>query len=511
MAKRSLKRFIQFLWHTVETDPFVDGWHIDVVCEHLEAAYRGDVKKLLINVPPRHMKSLSVSVFFPMWVWLQGEHGASRRFMYASYSDQLSTRDSVKSRRVFNSAEYQRLLSLFNPDLVLVGDQNQKTRFENNFHGYRVATTVGGMGTGEGGDFLCIDDPHNIKDVESDKKRKSVLEWWDEVMPTRVSNFKTAAKIAIMQRSHEQDLSGHILEKDTDWDHICLPARFEGYQEDRNSTRLGFRDPRLEIGEALWADHIGVKELDEIEKEMSDYAIAGQMQQRPAPRKGGLFKVGGLITVEEYNERWVTGAVRYWDKAGTEDGGAYTSGVLMLELAKGPFRYLIADVVRGQWGYEAREPEILLTAHTDGREVPIWIEQEPGSGGKESALRTVKMLAGYDVHADPVGGNSGNKEKRAGPLAAQVKIGNVAILKRPWNKAFVKEMRFFPRGKYKDQIDSAAGAFNKLTKLGIEEKFAGTWGRNRRKNPRPETEPRSKRSQERRRRHGLMRAIARRK
>ena len=222
LAARSLSEFVRQAWLIVEPATlYVHGWHIDAIIEHLEAVTRGQIRNLIINVPPRHMKSLLVSVFWPAWEWLRWPQ---RRWLYASYSAQLSIRDSVKCRRLIESPWYQ---SRWADRFALTSDQNTKGRFDNDRSGYRIATSVGGSATGEGGDRIVCDDPNNVNEVESDSVRKATNDWFDVVMSTRVNDPKTTAKVVVMQRCHEQDLSGHLLEQGG-WEHLCLPAEYEG-------------------------------------------------------------------------------------------------------------------------------------------------------------------------------------------------------------------------------------------------------------------------------------------
>src|ERR1700689_5300655 len=222
LASRGLRDFVRLAWPIIEpSTPFVPGWHIDGIVDHLEAVTRGDIRNLLINVPPRHMKSLLVSVLWPAWEWIQWPE---RRWLYSSYAATLSIRDSVKCRTLIESPWYQ---ARWADRYALASDQNTKTRFDNNRSGYRIATSVGGSATGEGGDRIVCDDPHNVQDAESDSVRKATLVWFDVVMSTRVNDPRTAAKVVVMQRCHQQDLSGHLLAQGG-WEHLCLPAEYEG-------------------------------------------------------------------------------------------------------------------------------------------------------------------------------------------------------------------------------------------------------------------------------------------
>ena len=198
------------------------------------------------------------------------------------------------------------------------------------------------------------------------------------------------------------------------------------------------------------------------------YGAAGQLQQRPSPRGGGMFKIDKFELIDRFNPDQVLRSVRYWDKAGTQGGGAFTAGVLIHRMRDKS--YVVADVVHGQWSSGIREQRIKQVAELDGSKVRIWVEQEPGSGGKESAESTIRNLTGYTARADRV---TGSKEVRAEPYAAQVEIGNVSILNRQWTKVFLQEHESFPVGKRKDQVDAAAGAF---VKLSTQQSRAGVWG-----------------------------------
>ena len=249
--RRSLKEFTKNSWSTIEAGrEFHDNWHIDALSEHLQAVVEGDIKRLIINVPPRHMKSISVAVALPAWTWtIQPD----KRFLFASYAGSLSIRDSVKCRRLIDSQWYK---NHFGGGFSLTSDQNQKQRFENDKTGYRIATSVDGALTGEGGDIIVIDDPHNVREAESSVVREGVLEWWDQAMQTRLNDPKTGAFIIIMQRVHEKDLTGHILANDMGWDHLCLPARYEPNHPTPSQSSLGFVDPRTTEGELLWPNRI---------------------------------------------------------------------------------------------------------------------------------------------------------------------------------------------------------------------------------------------------------------
>jgi len=192
--------------------------------------------------------------------------------------------------------------------------------------------------------------------------------------------------------------------------------------------------------------------LSESERTLGQYGYAGQFLQSPIPRGGGAFKVDRIL-IDSAPLKFIS-RVRYWDKAGTAGGGAYTAGVLIGKDREGFF--WILDVIRGQWDAYERESIIKHTAEMDGKDVLVGIEQEPGSGGKESAQNTLRNLAGWLVKLDRP---TGKKEIRSGPFAVQVNGRTVRMVKGEWNREYLDELMFWPHSKYKDQVDASSGAF----------------------------------------------------
>ena len=454
LAERSLKQFVLQGWHAVEPEKdFKPNWHVDAMCQHLQAVADGKVKNLLINIPPGCMKSLLVSVFWPCWVWASRPN---EKFLFASYDLQLSLRDAVKCRQLMESQWFQRSWPLGMKD-----DQNQKGLYENDRGGWRMATTVGGRATGHHPTFKIFDDPHNVKKAESEAERQQVIDWWDGTMSSR-GILSNPASVGVMQRLNSKDLSAHILGKPGNkWDHLCFPMRYEPDHPHPVRSSLGFVDPR-KPGELLWPTALPESVVAELEGKQGEYFSAGQLQQRPHPRGGGMFKREWFSSILPERPSDVLKWVRYVDKAGTAGGeGARTALVLMGRRRNG--RYVVADVIKGRWSSADREAVIKSTAAIDagrhGFGVEIWVEQEPGSGGKESAENTVKNLPGYRIKIERV---TGAKEVRAEPFAAQCSVGNVDVVAGEWTEEFITECESFPAGSLKDQVDAAGGAFNKL-------------------------------------------------
>lgn len=430
------------------------------------------MKRLIINVPPRHAKSLLVSVFFPAWVWAQDPdpeglgHGAAIRpgtwmgpgvrFLFASYNQALSERDNVRSRRIMDSRWFR---ERWGHRVGFTPDQNTKRRYENTLGGARFASSTGGGVLGDGGDIIVIDDPHNTLEAENDTQREFVQQWWQEVIPTRLNDARTGAFIIIMQRLHAGDLTGHILARETGWDHLCLPARYEDDHPFHARSSIGFRDPRKD-GELLWPARFGEAELSELTTKLASYGSAGQLQQRPSPREGGLFKKH-WFSVNDVAPAGAIRTVRRWDLAATADtrhDPDWTAGVRMHQMSNGFF--VIDDVVRLRGTPAEVERAIRSTAEQDGRGVDVYVPQDPGQAGKAQAAYLIGKLAGWRAKAVI---ETGSKEVRAGPFAAQCEAGNVQLVRGPWLDDFLTELTAFPNAAHDDQVDAASGAFQALT------------------------------------------------
>lgn len=451
LCQRSLAEFAKLAWHILEPGTELKwGWALDAICEHLEAVTNGDIKRLLMNVPPGSMKSLLTGVIWPAWEWgCKGK--AYYRILGTAHKQDLAVRDNLKCRRLIQSDWYQERWPL-----EITGDQNAKTKFENAATGFREAMAFASM-TGSRGDRVIIDDPHSVDDANSVVKLKGDILTFREALPTRVNNSESAIVI-IMQRLNKSDVSATALE--LGYEHLCIPMRYEGKKE--ISSFLPVLDPRTEEGELMFPERFPEEDVAALEISLGIYGTAGQLQQRPAPRTGGFFAWEKLEIVRAAPQ--MKKVIRYWDKAGTKDGGARTAGV-KIGLGVDGLWYIL-DVVKGQWSASKREPVIRQTAELDGQRVEVWIEQEPGSGGKESAESTIKNLAGFTIKAERA---TGDKEVRAEPYAVQVEAGNIKVLNAEWTQEFIDEHKSFPNGKFKDQIDAAGGGFNKLARPRFEE------------------------------------------
>lgn len=444
--------------------PLVVGWVLDAICEHLEAVSAGEIRRLLINVPPGCTKSLTTNVFWPAWEWGPRQR-PDLRYVSSSYAEKLTVRDNRRCRQLITSEQYQ---AGWGHVFQLADDQNAKIRYDTTQRGFKIATSVGGVSTGERGDRVIVDDPHNVKEGESELKRDEAILWFTETMPTRI-NDDDSAIVVIMQRVHERDVSGLILAEELGYEHLCIPMEFEANHPHRSTTCIGWSDPRTEEGELMWPERFSERHLEQDLKPVfraggGEYAIAGQLQQRPAPRGGGMFKKADFDKVDRPPEH-VRERVRGWDMAGTkltQKGGkraAYTAGVKMSIGHDGTV--YIEDVARGKWSPGEVERNMKATAEQDGYGCAIDFPQDPGQAGKAQRRTLSGLLHGYRVSSSP---ETGSKEDRAQPLAAQVENGNVAIVRAAWTDAFLAEAATFPRGRYKDQVDAATRAYAYLVR-----------------------------------------------
>lgn len=444
-CRRSLGNFVRRAWHVLEPgQPYVHGWHLDAIAEHLEAITRGQITRLLINIPPGTMKSMSAAVFWPAWEWgpMCMPH---MRMIGASHEEGLATRDNMKMRRLVQSEWFRALWPV-----ELLGDQNQKTYFENASTGWRQSCPVRSM-TGRRGDRVLWDDPHSVEDAHSDARLEEANRVFRETLPTRLNNPDSSAIIVVMQRLSERDISGEILSKDLGYEHLCLPMEWEA---PRKATSIGYVDPRGTVGELLFPARFPREVVDRDKRVMGDYAVAGQFQQRPAPVTGGEFKPDMLGTVDAVPAgvvQWCRG----WDLGATEGAGSYTAGARLGKMADG--RYIVADVKREQLATHKRDALIKATADADGMGTTKQsLPQDPGQAGKGQVAAFAALLAGHSVHTSP---ETGDKVIRARPFASQVNAGNVVMLRAPWNDAFREELRSFPTGLNDDQVDAASRGF----------------------------------------------------
>jgi predicted phage terminase large subunit-like protein len=446
---RTLSGFVREAWHVVEpSSEYVHGWHLDAIAEHLEAITAGRINRLLINVPPGTMKSLLTSVLWPAWEW--GPKGRpSLRYLTTSYAEKYVKRDSRRMRDLVQSEWYRSLW----PEVELV--RAGESSFANTKTGFREGVPFASL-TGGRGDRVIIDDPHSTESSESDADRATTTRIFRESVPTRLNDPKTSAIIVIMQRLHEDDVSGQIMKLGLGYEHLMLPMEFEPARACH--TGIGFSDPRSYDGELLFPERFPREVVERDKIPMGSYAVAGQFQQRPAPRSGGMFQRGDFEIVDAVP----AGAMRCraWDFAATQPKpGKQPDWTVGLRMAKVGDIFYVEDVRRDRWSPADVEKNLKNTASQDGLSVRIRMPEDPGAAGKSDAATKVKLLAGYDVQTVRP---TGEKSVRAKPASAQAEAGNVKLLRGPWNETFLDEVCSFPNAQHDDQVDAFADALNEL-------------------------------------------------
>lgn len=446
---QTLSGFIREAWHVVEpSSAYIHGWHLDAIAEHLEAITDGRINRLLINVPPGTMKSLLTSVLWPAWEW--GPKGRpSLRYLTTSYAEKYVKRDSRRMRDLVQSEWYRSLW----PEVELV--RAGESSFANTKTGFREGVPFASL-TGGRGDRVIIDDPHSTESSESDADRATTTRIFRESVPTRLNDPKSSAIIVIMQRLHEDDVSGQIMKLGLGYEHLMLPMEFE---PDRAcSTSIGFTDPRTEDGELLFPARFPREVVERDKIPMGSYAVAGQFQQRPAPRSGGMFQRGDFEIVDAVPANAVR--CRAWDFAATQPKpGKQPDWTVGLRMAKVGETFYVEDVRRDRWSPADVEKNLKNTASQDGLMVRVRMPEDPGAAGKSDAATKIKLLAGYDVKTVRP---TGEKSVRAKPASAQAEAGNVKLVRGPWNDAFLDEVCSFPNAQHDDQVDAFADALNEL-------------------------------------------------
>jgi len=472
-AEQSLRTFIRQAWHVLEpATPFVPGWHLDAIADHLEAVTRGEIQNLLLNLPPRHCKSLSVCVFWPVWEWIRHP---SRRWLFSAYALSLSVRDSLKCRRLIQSPWFQKH---WHDRFQIRKDQNEKDRFENDRAGHRIATSVGGAATGEGGDRVVVDDPHRIHDRESTAVREAALIWWDQTMSTRLNDPRNGARVIVMQRLHEADLSGHVL-KQGGYVHLLLPAEFES--DRRCVTPIGWKDPRSADAELLWPLRVGPAQIADAKLRLGPDGYSGQFQQRPTPAGGGQFQsqwfryyrtiagANGAITYELFagagkSRRVEAGACRRFavmDPAGAEKVGdnrpCYT--VIQVWDVTPESDLVLVEQFREQV-QTPRAVDVAFDLFVQ-RSVEYIAVEKDGLG-----LGVVQELRRRGAAVKPIKAK-GSKSARCETAEIRMSAGQIYF---PREAAFLfeleQELLLFPRGQYADQVDALAYAAMEVARVG---------------------------------------------
>ena len=445
--RRDFMYFVRYFFKVQYRKQFMVSPHHALIAAALMRVVTGEVTRLIINIPPRYGKTEIAVKMFVAWCLANSQ---TAKFIHLSYSDDLALDNSSAIRDVVKSEEFQ---SFF--PMCIRADSDSKKKWFTEHAGGIYATAAGGAitgfgaggigreydGTGSPADgfagAILIDDPIKPDDAYSDTMRDRINRRFNNTIASRCNAPETPI-IVIMQRLHENDMTGFLLNDGSGekWEHLCLPA--------------------ITVkGEALWPEKHTIERLRVMEA-ADPYTFAGQYGQTPSPLSGGIFKPDNIQIIDALPVGEQIEWVRGWDFASTTNGD-WTAGGKLGNLKDG--RLLIADMVRIRVGPEERDEALLNATKRDGYQCKPSIPQDPGQAGVTQIKYIVKMLAGYSIHASP---ETGNKVVRAEPLASQVNVGNVLMLKADWNDALISEMRMFPNGTWDDQVDSLSRAYSHL-------------------------------------------------
>lgn len=490
-----LLSFVRYFWHILEPGtPFVEGWPLEAVCQHLEAVTFGEITNLLINVPPGFMKSMLTDVFWPAWEW-GPQKLAHLRYVAFSYSSSITERDNGKFRDLITHADFQALYK----DEVRVRKTGE-TKITNMKHGWKLASSVGGVGTGERGDRIILDDPHNVKESESETVRTETVRWFRESMSSRLNNIQTGAKIVIMQRVHEDDVSGVILSLKLPYVHLMISMHYR-WDADENgqpyTTEIGWSDPRWredpdECEDVLaWPARFPEDAVDDLEITLGPYAAAGQLEQTPEPRGGGILKrdfwqpwtgkfpafsyvfasLDGAFTEDESND---PSALSIWGVF--ENAAGHNRAMLIFAWRKFlefEGQRLTPETGENQRDFMERQMRewglIEWTAHTCSywKVDRLLIEAKASGISAAQSLQKRYQNRNWAVQLMGVKG-----DKTARMISVQPTLSNKMVyapVEKEWCRMVIDEAAIAPFGKYIDLTDTVTQALKHLRDLGLLE------------------------------------------
>jgi predicted phage terminase large subunit-like protein len=417
------------------------GGHIEVMASKLAAIHDGQIRRLIINVPPRHLKSLIGSVAYPAWCL---GHDPSATIMCVSYAQDLSDKLARDCRSIMMSDWYSKVF----PDTRLSSQKPALQELITTAGGYRLASSVTGVLTGRGARTIIIDDPMKPADAMSETLREATNDWYDRTLLSRLDDKQRGAIVLIMQRLHEDDLTGHVLEQD-DWEHVCFPAIAEEDEEHHYRTPSGPEVFRRRKGEVLQPEREPLEVLEGLKRAMGTYAFAGQYQQAPAPAGGGLIKVEWLRRYEPHQKpESPDRVVQSWDTANKvselSDYSVCTTWAI-----KGKNFYLL-HVFRQQLEYPDLKRAVRLQQHLFSADV-VLIED------KASGTQLIQELNRDGLGAVTRYKPKDDKVMRMHTQTATIEDGRVYIpTDAPWLDDYLRELAVFPKGRYDDQVDSTA-------------------------------------------------------
>jgi predicted phage terminase large subunit-like protein len=457
LSERKLAHYVKAAWKLLEpNNPLMWGWHLDYLCEHLEAVALGQINRIIFNIPPRNLKSILVSVCYPSWRWIRVPE---RRFLFTSYSQKLSTKHSVDRRQLLESPWYQ---DAWNDRFSISIDQNEKMKFSNNKRGHMIATSMGGSATGEGGDELIVDDPIDTSMAKSKLKREKSVEDFDRKFTSRLNDKKNGVILIVMQRLHERDHTGHILAKDAGYMHVKLPAIAEERQ--RLVFPVSKKIITRERGDILHPAREGLIELEKIKKDLGSQAFAGQYQQRPTAEEGGLIKREWIKYYREkdlpprYEEELISVDCTFKNL----DTSDFVAGQVWSRF--GPKCYLRGRVKERLDIIGTIEMIIKLSTRFPKAHTKLVEDKANGS----AVIQLLKNRVSGLIAVEP----KDSKISRLNAIAPFWEAGDIYLPhpdEAPWILEYVEELVNFPNAANDDEVDATSQALTRLkANMGID-------------------------------------------
>ncbi len=492
-----LLEFVRYFWKILEpAQPFVDGWALEAICEHLEAVTFGEITNLLINVPPGFMKSLLTNVFWPAWEWGPMDM-AHLRYVTFSYSSSLTERDNGKFKDLITSPEFQAMYG----DRVHVRKTGE-TKVSNWKHGWKLATSVGGVGTGERGNRAIIDDPHNVKESESKPVRQETIRWFRESLSSRLNNMETDAKVVIMQRVNEEDVAGEIISKMDGWCHLLIPMEYVWAADENGepfATDIGWVDPRWTPnmadceGELAWETRFPAKIIPKMKKDVGPFGWASQYQQTPETRGGAIFERDWWMPWEPADGKFPVFSyiVASCDSAFGAKENADPSACVVLgifENEHGFNRVMVIEAWRRNLKFSGPvvnpEPgengmaflqrqrkswglvEWLADTCTRRKADRLLIENKASGISASQSLANSHPHAGWAVQLVEPKGDKWARAQSVQPAFSQEMV-YIPWPLRQWGADLVDEMAIFPKGAHDDMTDAMTQGIKHLRDNGL--------------------------------------------
>lgn len=443
---------------------YMDNWHIHCIVEHLQAVERGEISRLIINMPPRCMKSITVSIAWP--AWLMGRRPETQ-IIVASFGQSLSSKLSVDTRLIMESDWYREIF----PYTVIAADQNEKSKFQTTKRGHRIATSVGGTITGEGGDYLILDDPIKPDESPSQTIRETTNNWISQTFLSRFNDRRKGKAVLVMQRLHENDPTAYLSANDG-WHKLILP----GYFEKSTTISIGERTWELQENDYLHEERMGPKEMDEALADLGMYGFCGQILQRPSPDGGGEFKAAWLQFYDNYSKTFSAMGMNIYilydpanQKKNKQRSEPDYTAIVVVGLSPDN-NYYVLDLVRDRMNPTERIEKLMLMHrkwNKKGGKPPKVVCEQYGMMTDSFYLKRRQDESNYRFKVIEVGGSM-KKEDRIRKLIPIFESERLMLPRKilydtvdgksvELVKAFIdEELTVFPVGKHDDIIDALA-------------------------------------------------------